>query len=306
MAGVCQTFSVPFVRHEIFTGTVDSVSGNTMNLATSANGRDLSTILDPARTYYIEVLDGAYEGHRFDLFAGGNNTLTVVADANIYGGSPFGTLAGLPANMTGNQIALRAHQTLADALPPSGGVGSNSSATADRVMMWNGTAWTTLWLFDNSGSPYWTTTANNSLANLNATPVAPGEGLLVFRTLTGNSTLRTNGGVRENDFVRPLGAGLNFVGSMYPTDQSPAGNATRNMTAAGFTGGTNPSAMDQIQLWKADANPALTGYSSYWLLSSGPNRYWVPWSSALTNQNNTYLFESSRAAFYRNAAPLPA
>ena len=307
LAEQCQTYSAPFVNHEFFTGTVDSVVGNTLTLATSANGRNLGDLLNVNTRYYVEVIEGAYEGHRFDVASGAVNTLTVIADADIYRGPAYGavgthsynTLASIP-DLTGNLVVLRAHKTLSDVLPPASYTAGDTLETADCVMCWNGVTFDTYWLANESPVPYWTTSANANLENLNSTVIAPAHGLFVYRKTNGPS-VTMSGGVRENDFILPLPATQRtLVGAMYPVDQSANGQFTRAMTLAnGFTGGGDPARVDQIQIWNGDTVLGNFGFTSHWFRNTTGGNFWTSFVSTLPNMNNSLLFKGDRGAFLK-------
>ena len=65
----CETFSMPYLQKELFSGGVDSISGNTINVATSAGLVSLTGVINPAQPSFLEVTDGDNEGHRFELVA---------------------------------------------------------------------------------------------------------------------------------------------------------------------------------------------------------------------------------------------
>ena len=121
-------------------------------------------------------------------------------------------------------------------------------------------------------------------------------------------TITTIGNVRSSAFVQPLRAGYNLVSEPYPDLRSPSGR--QMLVDDGFVGSLDPSAADQIQIWRGDSENGI-GYDGYFLLDAGAEgtfRYWTDLSNAaLQNRNDTKLFHPNRAAFIRrNADELPS
>jgi len=303
---VCQTFSVPYTRHTFFSGTIASVAGNVINLEGSTNGLDFSEVLDSDGLYYIEVLSGDNEGHRFDVEAGGEETLTVVLAADLYSLEPHSTKESLGSSFEGDLIALRRHHTLGSLLAVEDFDSGESIAEADCVMCWNGTSYNTYWLADTSEGPQWVSADDPTLESANDTVIAPGTGMFIYRK-TSSHTLVTTGSVRENDFVQPLRGGKTLLGAMYPVDQSANGatvpSRAMNLTQ-GFSGGGNAATSSIFQLWRADADPAAIGLSTYWHLDVGSSNWWVS-SSSLANQNSEPLFLLDRAVLVTPEQDIP-
>jgi len=307
LASVCQTFSVPYTRHTFFSGTIDSVSGNEINLAGSSNGLDFSEVLDSDGLYFIEVLSGDNEGHRFDVEAGGLETLTVVLATDLYRLAPHSTKESLGSNFAGDLIALRRHHTLGSLLSVDAFTAGDSAAEADCVMCWNGTSYDTYWLADTSPEPRWVSAADPTLESANDTVIAPGTGMFIYRK-TEAHTLVTTGSVRENDFVQPLRQGKTLLGAMYPVDQSPngAGVSSRAMSLGqGFSGGGNAATASIFQLWRADADPAAIGLSTFWHLNVGAANRWVGSGAGLAGQNSAPVFRPDRAVIVTPKQAIP-
>ena len=53
------------------------MTGQTLNLVNSAGAVDLGSLLTPAGAYYIEVIAGDTEGHRFDVVSANGSTLVL-------------------------------------------------------------------------------------------------------------------------------------------------------------------------------------------------------------------------------------
>jgi len=307
LAAVCQTCSVAFLRHELFSGVVDSVDGDELNVAGSSNGLDFATVLDSGVSYYIEVISGDNEGHRMDVAGGGLDTINLALATDVYDNRQGSTLAVLPTNLVGDQIALRRHHTLGGVLSVDELGAGDSVADADCVMFWNGVSYDTYWLADiPDEDPRWVSAASSGLESANDTIIPPGTGFLVFRK-TDPYVLTTTGGVRENNFVQPLRQGKTLAGAMYPVDQCAHGTeVSRDMSLAqGFTGGGNAANASRFQLWRADGNPAAVGLSTYWHLHVGSKNYWTGSTSQLSNLNESKLFERDRAVIITPLQDLP-
>jgi hypothetical protein len=310
----CQTYSTPYLRSTIFTGTVDAggVSGQTLTLTTSAGPVDLATLLVPGSPYFLEVTSGDNEGHRLDVVSASGNTVTLAVDGNIYAAAaPFNTLAGaLPATLAGDTVVLRSHWTLDQLFPPSGFGSAATYAGADRVQVYAGGAWTIYWLYNDGGTPRWVDANDGGLANKGGTIIPPGQGLF-FDNVTGATSLLAYGEVRENNFRRPLGQGSNLVGGGYPVDQSATGLGSREMTLANaFDGTLDFKTADSFYVWQGDATPGVGIYDTYYLLNGAPvNPALVRWikvgdASALPRDGELLMLEN-RAVFTRAAANNP-
>lgn len=264
----CRTYNNPYLRCADFTGTIDGVSGQTLDFTTSAGTTDLATLLTPGAAYFLEVTSGDNEGHRFDVVSATGSTVTLDTDSDLAAATPpFNTLAGaLPASLAGDRVALRRHWTLGEQFPASGFFAAGTHTAADQVQTFADGAWTTYWLYTNSGSPKWVKVGDGTMADQAATVLPPGQGCFVLRRDTATSIL-AYGDVRANDFIRPLSAGTNLVGGGYPLAQSATGTGSRQMNlATGFFGSRDFKTADSFFVWKGDATPGTNGYDTYYLL----------------------------------------
>jgi uncharacterized repeat protein (TIGR01451 family) len=287
----CETFSLPFLQCDLFGGAIDAVIGSVLSIPASIGSADFAAALSAGTHYYVEVLDGDYEGHRFEV----NEALSTANGIAVDLASPRTTLASLPADLAGDLIAVRAHPSLNAVFNPALLTATNDPATADRLQFHQGSAFSTYWLFANSGSPRWVLAGDATLADAGSRVLDAGEGLFV-RLKSTAATFTFSGLVRSNDFARPLAAGSNFIGGGWPLEQSPASRAMT--TANGFDGSNNPAVADKLQIWRGDASANVSGYEGYFLLHSGPLSQWSPEANAsLSNENTTTLLRALRAAF---------
>jgi hypothetical protein len=267
LALCCRTYNNPYQREAIFTGTVSAVSGQDIRFT----GQSLDNLIAPGVSYYVEVVSGENEGHRFDVTASSGDGLTLANDPDIHASTaPFNTLAGAPpVSLAGDTVILRRHWTLAEMFPPSAFGATGAPTTADEVQLFVDGAWMLFWNYDDSGNHRWVR-SGSGFADQGGTVIPPGWGSF-FNNRTAVTSLLAYGEVRANDFRRPLDTGNNLVGGGYPIDQSAAGTNGRAMTlAAGFFGSRDFKTADTIFLWNKDANAAASGYATYFLLNGAP------------------------------------
>ena len=296
-----RTYNNPYQHEAVFTGTVDAtggVSGQTLHFATSAGSTDLGTLLVSGASHYLEVTAGPNEGQRFDVAGASGSALTLAAASDVCSDTPpFGTLAGAPpATLAGNRIALHRHWSLGELFPVGRFLAAGDDTTADQVQTSAVAATNTYWLYANGGSPKWVRLGDATLADQGNTVLAPGRGLMVLKRGTATSVL-AYGGVRANNFVRPLCAGPNLVGGGWPIIQSATGTGSRQMDAAhGFFGSTGPASADTFSVWKGDATRGATAYDNYYLYNSGTTSKWVRTGDAtLTSFDAEPLFLGDRS-----------
>ena len=296
------SWSSPWMRKPLLQGRFDSVTGSSLGVTTALGGATLSSVLPTATEFVIEILDGPHAGHRLDVLETSSTGNALVIDTT----STLNTLASLPVTLSGAAFALHAHLTLVQAFPPAAFTAANSPSTSDRVLFYSNTSktFTTYWLFLNAGNPRWVREGDATLTSRNTQVIDPAQGLLVQKR-SGTLTLPTTGQVRGHDFVLPLQPGQNLVATPWPLSQSPL---QRSMTAAGgFIGAANAASADAISVWTGDATPGASGYSTYFLLQSGPIERWALQGDAtLADRSSELLFIAARAVFIKSMPGMPA
>ena len=305
----CRTFNNPFLRESVFTGTISAVSGQDLTFAVSGGSADIGSLLGSG-TYFLEVMSGENEGHRFDIVSASGNTVTVASDSVLDSpAAPFNTKTGAPpADLTGDSIAIHRHWTLGELFPADAFGATASQTTADQVQLYAAGAWTILWNYDDLGTPRWVDIADSGMADQAGIILAPGQGMF-FNNRTAVTSILAYGEVRSNDFVRPLPVGNALVGGGYPVDQTPI---ARTMTVAGgFFGGTDFKYADSIFVWRKDANATANGYDTYYLVNGAPvNPSFQRWvrvgDASLTARGNETLLLGNRSVFVRSKDGLPA
>ncbi len=312
----CRTYSNPFLRSTVFTGLVNGVSGQTIDVSGSSGLVDLQSILTGG-SYYVEVTAGDLNGHRFDVLSASGGTLTLANDSNLFANAaPYNTVTGaIPATLAGDSIVIRRHWTLAEQFPPAAFGASDDRNSADEVQLFAEGQWIVYWLYtDGVSAPKWVKMGDNTYADRGASILAPGQGMF-FNNRTAVTAILAYGEVRQNDFIRPLATGNNLVSGGYPLDQSPAG---RQMTLpAGFFGSRDTATADSIFVWNGDATVGATGYVTYFLNSNAPRVPWViKWArvgdASLVSRDAELLLLGDRSVLqrskngltgYKNACP---
>lgn len=232
-----RTFSMPLLKPSVFTGRVNSVLANEVMLSA------IPTL--PAASLYLEALDGALLGQRFEIDSAlsSGNTLVLHEDGRAHHG------------LGGARVAIRAHHMLAEALPPA------SFNAEDRVLVFDTASnnFTPLVQGENAWS--------DGVLSMNMRPFAPHEAVLV--DVRGESTsLWLTGEVRSDDFILPLVSGAQLIGSGWA--------APRSAPVTGLRSGITSDTADRLRLWNGDESSELTGYNGYYLDNSSNPPSWLP------------------------------
>jgi subtilisin-like proprotein convertase family protein len=296
----CQTWSNPYASKGIYSGTAvdtDYAAG----VLTSTAGGDVSSLLELGKEYYIEFIDGIYEGHRFDLDEGSTTASAIAFDT----ANARNTLNPVPADLQG-AYEIRAHSTIDDLLPPDSFTAHNNSGVGDRLLLFVNGGWTIVWAYDPVGvNPVQWTRTFGALSDAGDIIVDPCAGLFTHPRLA-TVDLVSVGVVRDWDFACALNTGYNLVGSGYPLDQTPTDRAMLRGAGDGvaqdyFTSNANPLLADQLMHWLGDDVLGVEGYKTYYDLyvPSTSYDYWTDQTNSnLTNENLSTLFKQQRATFY--------
>ena len=262
-----QTFSMPLLKPEVFAGT-----------ASSATGKDFVA----GQAYYAEVISGNLEGRRFEVDEAHSTDTALAFESS----SP-------PADA---RIAVRAHWLVKELFPITNFHAGTSSANADRVMFFNGTAYTVYWLMNRPGGGRWVRDGDATMADLGSTIVGPLDGLLV--NPRNAVSIALSGEVRSWKAALPLRAGPALVGSGYPLALSPAARGMNG--TGGFVAG------DSFRLWLGDSSSSASGYANNlfdgarWTGDAGAD---VTASKVFDGWHAAYLISSQGNAAWQE--PLP-
>ncbi len=292
----CQSIGDPFLPCPVFSGLVDNCAGATLDLTTSAGSQSIVAQFTPGVSYYVEVTAGDNAGQRWEI----NEAASTATSIGLDLASSLNTQATAPISLIGDSIAVRRHLTVNEIFPPAKFTATNSSGTADRILISApGTAvFTIYWLYANSGSPKWIDASNVTLADMGSRVIDNSQGLFIHPRAT-TVSLILSGKVRQNPFATKIPIGNTFITGGWPLDQSPA---TRLMSQAnGFTASRNPLTADKIQFWVGDTTPATQAYTSHYLLNYAAHQHWTDQANAtLANENALPLFKSLHAHFIRS------
>lgn len=295
-----QTYSMPFVQPAAFTGLVDGVLDNVLDATTSAGSASLSGMLQSGREYYVEVLNGALEGHRWEVDEAACTPTTIA----LLPAHARSTRIDVPVSVAGLMVALRAHWRVIDLFPVGDFHATLSPNTADTLQFWDNatSGYTTYWLVNAPTGQKWVRVGDASLLSKNDAVIAPCDGLFV-RPRVGTVGLGAVGQVRSWDVVCPLKTGISFVGNPYPVAMSPA---SREMSVAGgFTGGGNANNADKFNFWTGD-DSSTTSYVTYYLFKNVSMELWLRVGDAsLADRTNELLFPPTTAFFMTSLAGQP-
>ncbi|NNM28971.1 MAG: hypothetical protein HKO57_05580, partial [Akkermansiaceae bacterium] len=292
-AAQCATFSSPFSLKKAFSGTVDAIAGDVVDVSSAANGADLSTAIAGGGTYYLQVTSGPLEGERWDIAGAGVDSLTLVVDADIFsettGGASLNTSDGLPSNadLAGASFEVLPHRTLDDLFDKNGAFAGleGNALTGARLLIYDNRLDTPQWLMmillDDGGTVKWV--RSDDLAaktDQGSLPVSRCMGNFIH-PLTGGLTQYAVGVVAGHDLACAFNEGVNLGGALWPLDQSAAGPNGRALTLAnGITSGTDPSLGAELYFWRGDDAVDLSatyveGYESNFLLDYPGYGYWT-------------------------------
>ncbi|MBX7207486.1 MAG: choice-of-anchor D domain-containing protein [Verrucomicrobiaceae bacterium] len=295
-----QTYGLPFVRPAVFTGIVDAVNAGALDLTTAAGATSIAAALAAGESYYVEVIAGVNEGHRFEV----DEAATTATSIALLPAHALSTQTILPATLAGDTISLRPHWRLRDAFPPAEYTAGRSNSLADNVQAWNASTggYISLFLLDTPTIPRrWVRAGDASLADQGDRVLPPADGLFTKPRAAVIAAL--NGQVRTWKFACPLAIGANLIGNPYPVAQSFAG---RLMTvASGFTGATSSSRADRCMIWTGDA-AATAMFDTFYLLRTTTLERWVKSSDAtLIDQSTNAVFTIGSAAFINSKVGHP-
>lgn len=292
-----QTYAVSLVPLAVFTGAVSSVNGNTVDVSGSAGTDDVAALLTGAREYYLEVIAGDHEGQRWEIdeaSSSGSSLVLLSTDARS-------TMTTVPIDLVGDTVALRAHWKMIELFPASDFHATADPGTADSLILWNAVtrAYSTYWLASTPQGQRWLRVGDATLSNQNNLVIGPCDGLFT-KPRVGSVSMALVGQARSWKVACPLLAGTNLVGNPHPVAQSF--NARGMSTANGFTGNSNSTAADRVNVWSGDA-AASTSYEAYYLLKSGATERWLKTGDAtLADYGATPVFGAGLAAFINSVS----
>ncbi len=241
---------------------------------------------------YLEVCDGPYVGHRFDIGS----------DGRANAASFRNTSSALP-NLAVAQVVVRPHVTLDDALDKTKLISGASPSVSDKASFYVGSAYVSYWLYNatpaDPSKAIWIKADDTSLSNAGGRIIAPGEGM--FLKSSRNTSMILGGHLRMNSFVQVLRPGQSLLAQPFPLAGSPAlsgFNSTNGLIASS----QNTSA-DQLLIWNGDTTGGKSAFNTIWYAQLATSAHWVSANDAtLADQSNAPLFQPNRAVFLKRTS----
>jgi regulation of enolase protein 1 (concanavalin A-like superfamily) len=286
-----QTAGVTLVNAPLYAGRIEQLSGSSAVILANAQAINAHA----GSPCYLEVLDGAQAGHRFEI-----SSLTAGVATLVFT-SPLSTLQTLPGDLIGARVVVRPHVTLGQAFPVDVFQAGAVAEAADQVLFYESGAWHPHWLSARSGLRQWVSLNDAAQFSQNAKIIPPGVGLMV-KAATQPKSFTLTGHVRMSSWRKALNEGQNLLAMPWPLDATP--QQLGLTSESGFTASTSMTSADQLQFWQGDRVPGATTYDTLWLLKRAPRAYWTAKGSAsLTNVSATLLLPAHRAFFLKVQPP---
>ncbi|MDB6151955.1 MAG: secretion protein [Chthoniobacteraceae bacterium] len=226
-----RTLSIPLYNTAAYAGAVASVdSSSAFTIAGAAWTANQFT----TAPHFVRVKTGAQVGRFFLIASHTANQLTLSTN-----GANLTTL--LAANDTVEIVPANTLGSVFGTTTPL--LQSNANADlADKIFIWNGTAFDTY--FHNGTNWRKTTTVTNA----NTTVLYPDEGFFVTRVATTPVNITLMGTVPSTAEKTDLaGAGSTFIANRFPVDI--AISALGLQQTAGWTSGPAPESADSLYVW---------------------------------------------------------
>jgi hypothetical protein len=281
-----ESWGLPWLKPDLHVTCVSSL-GDTLEL-----DAPLPTEFSSGQEYYVEIAEGLFEGHRYEVNESASSAGSLVLDL----AHPRSTSSTAPV-ITSQRVCVREHWTLREAFPTAEFFGNNNPAATDRIeFLEANNGWEAHWLWKNGLVNQWTAVGNANLPDSGGRVIAPGDGMLFLPRGEGTRTLYGWGAVRRNAFRTNQLQGTKLTALGFPMDLSPVQN--QMIVPTGFVFNRNPAMADQFQLWRGDAIPGATSFVGYWFfgMPNTANPYWTLSGSAnLIDENGTTLLTRHRA-----------
>jgi len=286
-----ETWGLPWLKPDLHVTCVSSL-GSTLEL-----DAPLLTAFTSGQEYYVEIAEGPFEGHRYEVDEAASTESILVLDL----AHPRTTSSTAPV-ITSQRVGVREHWTLREAFPMAEFFGNNNPAATDEVLFWMprqhpepGT-WQSHWLFKSGNFNQWTLSGDFNLHDSGGRVIAPGEGIFFRPRGTGTRTIYGWGNVRRNAFRLNQLHGQNFNTLGFPMDLSMAQN--QMLVANGFLSSNNPVLADQVQLWAGDSTVGASNFISYFSFLNSGNPFWTLVGNAdLIDASHSTLLMRQRAFF---------
>jgi hypothetical protein len=209
--------ALPLIAEDLFVGVAESSAGSSVSFATP--DANVGGLLTSGQPYYVEVLNGALEGERFDVDV---EATIASADASVtlaFGPESNSTLPALgDGALVGARCAVRPHFTLArlQATFDPGLVGHDKALFADGVQVLE-QGDLALYFLREDGMTWSRPGSPRDFRD----KVLPPDGSLVVVAKSSAQAWLLAGRVRDNAFRKNLIAGFQSFATGFPVDLSP-------------------------------------------------------------------------------------
>jgi uncharacterized protein (TIGR02597 family) len=279
--GSTNYISLPLSSNAIYTGSVNSVGSNTINVSNSPFTINLANIGAP---YFVKFLSGTEAGRTLLITGNTTNSLTVSTTDNstqsvnlqtsnfavnsgdsfeVVPGDTLGSLFG--TNTTANPLSI---------------TGASSYVSADWVNIYNPTTGSWQIYFFNTSLNYWT--LEGSSGNANSTVLYPYSGLSITRHSSSEPVpyIVLTGRVPEVQvMVKTTGSNaITYVSTGYPVGMT----LSQLNLGSNWTKGTTTATADVVSVW----NSSTRSFVSYYQL---PSSAWCQAGSPTANKGSTVL-----------------
>ncbi len=296
-----QMIGVTLVKSPVLSTLIDASTASTV---TSSEGSvDVGSLLDPAKEYYLEVVEGPasvedeHVGHRLEVDVAATIDAATASGVVVIDPAHERNTAFPAPDLSGYRFELRPHITLGESFDKDQLHGSLQLSKCDQVQFFNGSSFKPYYLFAQSNEPgalkIW---GEFNFTSAEDKVIPPGVGLVFKRSDEASSSadLIITGRVRTNPFYQLLEPGFNFVAEPYPITTSFTG---REAFPAQFTPNFSISKADQLQVFNGSS------FTIYYLAGTAANHAWLLTTNLTVNQNDTELFDYRHPVFFRMQGP---
>ncbi len=291
-ANTYTTIGVNLNNTAVLSAAISAVSGSQITLTGVTNA---ASGLDPAEPYYLEVTSGPEAGTRFDLDVAAT-VAAASASVTIAGSSPnnTATLASVASALSGANVQLKKHITLADIAGNITGLTAGPSGTGDEILLLDPSTGG-FRIFLRRTSSVW---RDENSQTVNSTPIPPGVGFIINKKSVPGS-ITTTGTIRANNFHLNIVPGYQLVTFGFPINHSPT-----SLGAVGTDSSTPAPGWTTGQANVADSIFAINiagGFDQYFLRTGNS---WRDGNSATVNTVDIMPSGSSYVIFKNGALNL--
>ncbi len=283
-----QTFGPALRRPSVYQSTVRAISGTTVYLTAAG------LTLGASEAHYLEVLDGVFEGHRFEIATGGGAVVALAEGRSRHSVFP------IPDGLVGSRVAIRPHWSVRSLFSPDSFEGGPDLLDGDQLLFFESGRFEAMFLLEKQGeAPRWVSGEDLSLSDQGDRVLAPEASCFVL----------THGG--DGRRVRVIGEPRRHAGWLTLSEEisliSPESALAVSPGALGWLAETElradraPVNADQFMIWQGDREAAQEGYDLWFLMENAPGeRQWTrEGDESLQNETNRVVLEPDRALFFR-------